>query len=291
MAAENRHQLRIQARHVGMPLAEALNRKYRNSLTIGLIALVLLLAATAMVAVTGSRAAHKAEIRMEAAASQSHQLLTPITVIVALADSMLQGALGSGKKPMQYGTLIREYGQRLHGIVDRAMQMAAIDSYEKEYRLTMLDVSKVAERALDAVQPLIESAGFEDECDLAKDLPKVKADPEALRQSVGELLSNAVKYGLPGRWVKIETAEAASDWGREVRIRVHDRGRGIPGREKGRIFEPYYRVPDKSNASIPGAGLGLKLVREMVSAMGGKLTLESEEGRGSVFTIHLPVAA
>ena len=273
-----------------MPLGEAMERRYKRSLAMGIVSLLLLFGATAMVAITGSRAAHRAEMRMQAAASQAHALLTPVAVIVALGDNMLKGALGCGKKAMEYGGLFRDYGRRLHGTIDRAMQMAAIDSFEKHYTISTLDVSKVAEDALEDVRPLIDSAGFEAEFSFAEGLPTVRADAQALRQSIGELLGNAVKYGPPGRWVKIETSKSGTDSGRDVQIRVHDRGRGIPAREARKIFEPYYRVADKFTASIPGSGLGLKLVREMVRAMGGKLTLESEEGLGSVFTIHLPVA-
>ena len=291
VAGDKRHTLRIEARQLGSSLREAMNGKYYRSLALGVFALVLLAAAMAMIAITGSRAAQRAETRMEAAASQSHQLLTPISVVIGLADNMIRGSLGNGEKAIQYGEMLRDYGQRLRKIVGRSMQVASIDSSEKRYAREVIDVSKLVTEALDDAGPLFRGAGFDAEHSIAEELPSVQADSEALRQSVDELLSNAVKYGQPGRWVKVETCAAGEGSAREVRIRVHDRGRGIPAREAQRIFEPYYRVPDKFNVSIPGSGLGLKLVREMVSAMGGKLTLDSEEGRGSVFTIHLPASA
>lgn len=130
---------------------------------------------------------------MEAAASQAHALLTPIAVIVALGENMLQGALGFDKKAMRYGGLFRDCGQRLHGTIDRAMQMAPIDSFEKRYTISTLDVSKVAKDALEDVRPLIDSAGFEVECSFAEGLPAVRADAAAVRQSIGELLGNAVR--------------------------------------------------------------------------------------------------
>ena len=289
--ADEPRRLSLEARHIEMPFEEAMNLQYKRSLAIGMGLLVLLAGAVAIVTATGRSAASLAEARMEAATSQSHQLRTPLAVILVLADNMARGMLGPGEKVIQYGALIREYGQRLSQIVDRTMQLSAIDSFEERYTLTLLDASKIATDALDEARPLIDGAGFAAECSSAEGLPKVLADAEALRQSIVDLLSNAVKYGLPGRWVKIETSEAAAGRKREVRIRVYDRGPGIPREDTDKIFEPYYRVGSDVNSSIPGTGLGLNLVRERVKAMGGRLTLQTEEGRGSVFTIHLPAAA
>ena len=213
---------------------------------------------------------------MEAAAAHSHQLRTPAAVVTGLADNMVQGALGHSKRVIEYGELLREHGQRLNEIVDRTLRMTSLHSGTRGARGS-IDVSEVAKAALEEAQPLIDSAGFEAE----------HAFAEGLRQSLGDLLDNAVKYGLPGRWVKIETCAGDSRRKREVRIRVHDRGRGIPAGEARKIFEPYYRVAEVANSSIPGSGLGLALVRDAVESMGGRLTLESVEDQGSVFTIHL----
>jgi len=249
----------------------------------------LLLATTISVVVARGLVARSAELKTDAAASLAHQLLTPITAIVSLGDNMARGVLGRGDKTLEYGGLIHRNGQRLRTIADRAMQMSAMDRFERRFDLVMLDVSKVAERALDDLSFVIEDAGFTAERALATDLPKVQADMEALQQAIADLIANAVKYGSPGCWLKVETALAFTGSGQEVQIRVHDRGPGVPARDASRIFEPYYRIDNRISKSRPGAGLGLKLVVEMVKGMRGTVSLESEEGRGSVFTIHFPV--
>ena len=289
LGTETRHRLRIEARRIGIPLTEAVNRAYNRSIAAGIAVIALLMAAMVMLAITGGRAARLAELRLNAAANQAHQLLTPIAVVIGLADSMVQGGLGRDKRVLRYGTLLRDYGKRLNTIVERAMQVSANDTFDSRLSLDLVDVSAAASTALEDVQPLIDTGGFSLERCLTEELPKVRANAEALRQCIGDLLSNAVKYGESGRWVKVETCESVADSNREVLVRVHDRGSGIPAREMSRIFEPYYRVPHERNASIPGVGLGLQLVRETVKKMGGKLTLETQEGQGSVFTIHLPV--
>ena len=290
VAAGQQHRLALEARHVGSSLNAVMHRKYSRLLALGMVVLVLLTLAMAMIATTGSRAAQRAEDRMAAATSQAHQLRTPLAVILVLAESMVQGTLGRSEKALQYGWLIRDYGRRLSGIVDRATHASTIDSHWNRLSLAMLDVSQIARDALEDVRPLIEGAGFELESSLAEGLPTVRADAKALQQCVGELLSNAVKYGQQGLWVRVATCEAPAARGREVRIQVHDRGSGMAKREASKVFEPYYRVPGDSAALIPGSGLGLTLAREMVERMEGRLTVESQEGRGSVGTIHLPVA-
>ena len=290
LGTAEQHNLRIDARRIGVPLREAVNHAHNRSIAVGVAVIALLMAAMAMLAITGGRVAQLAELRLNAAASQAHQLLTPIAVVIGLADSMVRGGLGRDQKVLRYGTLLHDYGKRLNTIVERTMQVSANNHLDVRSGLDLVDVSEVASTALEDLQPLMDTSGFSLERSLTEELPKVRANAEALRQCIGDLLSNAVKYGKPGCWVKVETCESVVGASREVLVRVQDRGSGIPAREVSRIFEPYYRIPHERNASIPGAGLGLQLVRETVKQMGGKLTLETREGQGSVFTIHLRVA-
>ena len=289
LVGDARHKMTLEARQVGEPLGQALNRKYAGSLALGSIILLLLLAATSMVAVTLSRAALQAETRTDAAASLAHQLVTPVAAIIFLAENLADGLHEPGRSAKRYGGLITQYARRLKTIVERAMQMNSMDSNDRRGEFTLLDVGKAVEESFSDATPTIDNAGFEAECSCAEGLPMVRADAEGLRQAVGDLLNNAVKYGKPGRWVKVEAVEAVADGRREVQIRVHDRGPGIPDHEARKIFEPYYRIANEASTTIDGAGLGLKLAAETVKGMGGALTLESEVGIGSVFTIHLPV--
>ena len=284
------HRLSLRTKRVGRSILDAVNHGYRRSVGIGIFVLVLLVGAMAMVAMTARSAARLAAMRVEVAASQSHQLRNPLAGISLLADNMVRGALGNEEKVITYGEKMRDYGRQLNELVNRTVQLVAMDSPLRRYHLSMIDASTVAREALEQARPAIDDAEFRVECSCPEGLPPVRADREALRQCLGELLANAVKYGLPGRWVRIETEEAGCGRRREVRIRVIDRGPGIAIREARMIFEPFYRGRTVTPSSIPGSGLGLTLARSTLEGMGGRLTLKSQPGKGSVFSIHFSVA-
>ena len=290
LVSDRARRLTIQAGPAGTTLEEAMASDYRRSVALGMLVLLLLAGSMAMVAVSGIRAARTAEVRMEAVASQSHLLRTPLAAISVLSDTLASGKLRSSDEVLRHAGMIRDYGQKLNEIVGSTLQVAAMKSSKNRSNLALVDVSAEAQSALDEAGPIISDARFTAETAFGEDLPRVRADAATLQRCVGELLWNAVKYGLPGRWLKVETCSAGSGRKREVQIRVHDRGPGISRKEVRRVFQPYYRAPAIATSATGGSGLGLTLVLCSVEEMGGELTFQEGEGGGSVFTIHLPVA-
>ena len=290
VVADEQRTLEVVVKHVDGSLEEVLANQYTRSVVIGLSLLLILGGAMAMIVVSLRRASHLANMRLEFAAAVSHELRTPVATIRALGDNIAAGILGTGEQAIRYGGLIRDEGRRLSEMIEQTLKLAALGTASDRYELVPVDASAVVDDALAYAQPMIERAGFVMERSDARDIPLVLADETALRQSLGNLLSNAVKYGLPGRWVKVELSAAEESEQREVEISVHDRGPGVPAREERSIFEPFYRASVAAESAVPGSGLGLNLARRMVQGMGGRLSLRSAPGEGSVFTIHLPVA-
>ncbi len=290
LAAGRPRRLEVALRHVDGSLEGALAAQGRRILALGTGLFLLVGAAMALVVVSLRRAAHLAKVRLEFAAAVSHELRTPVAAIRAMGDNIAEGILGTGKQALRYGELIRNEAQRLSEMTEQTLNFVALDAGSERYEVVPLDVSAVVDEAVAYAQPIAARAGFVLERADGADIPPVLADETALRQSLRNLLGNAVKYGLPGRWVKLESTTSSKSERREVEISVHDRGPGIPAKEQRSVFEPYYRAVGASDSNVPGSGLGLNLAKRMVHRMGGRLTLRSVPGQGSVFTIHLPAA-
>jgi two-component system phosphate regulon sensor histidine kinase PhoR len=125
------------------------------------------------------------------------------------------------------------------------------------------------------------------ELDIQDDLPPVWIDREAIGQVLTNLLSNAVKYGAEGRWVRVRVHQA----GQRVELSVSDRGIGIAPGDLPQVFDDFFRSTDPNVRRTKGTGIGLAIVRYIVEAHGGTIGVESSPGRGTRFTVHLPLEA
>lgn len=137
-----------------------------------------------------------------------------------------------------------------------------------------------------AMQPETDAAGCSVEFHLPPDLPPVAGDRDALRRVFRNLIANAAKHGGAGGWIGLSGSAANG----HVSVQVEDRGPGIPDEEQPLIFDPFVRGRAAQEQQIRGSGIGLSLVRQIVHAHGGKVTVRSIPGSGACFTVTLPVA-
>ena len=122
------------------------------------------------------------------------------------------------------------------------------------------------------------------------DLPPAFGDPTALKHALLNLISNAAKYGAEGGWIGVSAKTSADAKGAMLEIRVADHGPGIPSDELGHIFDPFYRGKRAVEDQIHGTGLGLSLVKRIIEAHGGTITVQSEPGKGTEFVARIPAA-
>lgn len=227
---------------------------------------------------------------MEFVAGVSHELCTPLAVINTAAENLADGVVENSEQTQEYGGLIRAQGQRLGRLVDEVLLFTAGRFGLSGYEMEPVDVAPILTQSLSTSETNLHDAGFTVAKEVDDKLPPIVADPSAVITCIENLVSNAMKYSNSSKGIAIRAYEASADSKPEVRISVEDHGLGISSADLPHIFEPFYRVQSVRDNQIRGVGLGLYLVKRMMEDMGGRVSVTSELGRGTVVVLHFPAA-
>jgi signal transduction histidine kinase len=231
------------------------------------------------------RELHLARLKSDFVANVSHELKTPLALIRLFAETLELGRVPSQEKAQQYYRVINKESHRLTQLINNILDFSRIEAGRKEYRFAPTDVARVVRDVIESYRFQIEQQGFALQVDVADDLPQVPADEEALGQAVINLVNNAIKYSRDSKTIHIQVRAEGS----RVLVSVTDAGIGIPRAEHKKIFDKFYRGEDSLVHETKGSGLGLALVRHIMEAHGGSAEVESTPGKGSTFTLELPV--
>lgn len=263
----------------------------QRNLAISALVLLLLAANMGFVTVASLRAHNFAKLQMEFLASFSHELRTPLTAIFSAGENIKDGFVSGQSNLKHYGSIVTGQARQLMDLVDRILLFASIRSGKNQYKLRPLQVSEILQSVYKTTAELIKEAACTVEEQVEPDLPYVVGDLFAVCGCVENLITNAVKYSGRNSRIRISaTAHEMDNHRKEIRISVQDYGIGISSSDLPHIFEPFYRSPKVAAAQIHGTGLGLFLATHLAEAMGGRLSVVSEIGVGSIFTLHLPTA-
>jgi PAS domain S-box-containing protein len=226
------------------------------------------------------------ELRQDLVATVSHELRTPLAAIYGSALTLRRGdvELQAELRDKLLEVIVDE-SERLSVIVNDLLLASQLDSGRLQVNIERCDPKQLAEAVIEAALTHVPEA-VELKLRSPAKLPAVAADPEQLRQVLGNLVENAVKYSPEGGLVELKL-EANDGY---LRFAVVDRGLGIPAAEQRRIFEKFYRVDPQMTGGIGGTGLGLYISRELVRRVEGKIWVESRPGRGSTFFVEIPLA-
>jgi signal transduction histidine kinase len=233
------------------------------------------------------REMHLSKLKSDFVANVSHELKTPLALIRLFAETLELGRVQGQDKENQYYRIINKESQRLTQLINNILDFSRIEAGRKEYRFSSADLSQIVDDVLEAYRFPIEQQGFALEVSVAEDLPEVEVDKEAVSLALINLVNNAIKYSRDEKRIDIEVRRD----GDRVLISVTDRGIGVARSEQKKIFEKFYRAEDSLVHETKGSGLGLALVRHIMEAHGGEVTVDSALGRGSTFTLALPLGA
>lgn len=229
------------------------------------------------------REARLARLQLDFVSKVSHELRTPLTSIRMFAE-MLQEQRDPEETAVCIETLHKET-IRLSERIERLLDWGRMEAGRRIYEMKLETPEVIAEAGLRAFEASHLRQTPEIEIDVPADLPPVLADREAMVDALVNLLSNAVKYSGPEPRIALRMRVS----GRMLRISVSDRGIGIPRPEHTRIFQKFYRVNDLLRRDVEGSGLGLAIVRHVAMGHGGRVEVESEPGRGSTFSVIVPL--
>ncbi|MHC1652287.1 ATP-binding protein [Stenotrophomonas maltophilia] len=223
--------------------------------------------------------------RMRAMGMISHEVRNSTQAILASIDLLGQSPLDAGQRTLL--TAAHAAGNALRSLLGRMLDFSRLASGGFRPRVRACDVASLCQQALDAIRPHAQAKGLYLLFDCTpQPAPMVMLDPEALRQIIDNLLGNAVKFtDLGGVDLRLHLAPA--DDPQELLLDVIDSGIGISAKQAARLFQPFQQADGSQVRG--GSGLGLAIARELASAMGGNLTLHSVHGRGTRFTLRLPV--
>jgi two-component system phosphate regulon sensor histidine kinase PhoR len=221
-------------------------------------------------------------VRQEFLSNVSHELRTPLTAIMAFVETLENGAKEDPESCQRFLSIIRKNASRMHGLIDDILELTAIEGGNVQLRAAPVELHSLVDDVCASLATQAEAGGVT----LENKVPPGAmgyADSRRLEQMLTNLVDNGIKFSHQNGTVTIRHESGTHD-----RILVTDDGDGIPAQHLERLFERFYRVDRARSREMGGTGLGLAIVKHLALLHGGEVTVESELGKGSTFTVHLP---
>jgi signal transduction histidine kinase len=267
--------------------AEAIGRRWvwQSFLILGVLS-VLMIGGLVLTYRSVNKQVALARLKSDFVSNVSHELRTPLALIRLYAETLELGRITTQEKKNEYYSIIRKESERLSSLINNILDFSRIEAGRKEYDFRETDIAELVRNTLDSYRYQIEQQGFALEEQIDPGIPAVKVDREAIARALVNLVNNALKYSDSEKFLAVRLYREQS----VLKLEVSDRGIGIERNEQSRIFEKFYRTCDPLVHNTKGSGLGLSLVRHITQAHGGGIEVESTPGRGSKFTVWLPLA-
>ena len=215
----------------------------------------------------------------------THELRTPLTNIRAYAETLSEGVLKDPETLRECYNVIVGETQRLSRLVEDILSLSQMEAGAARLKMDDVNTARMVRQVVEDMQAQADEKSLELVLSMPAKLPVIRGDKERLAVVLTNLVGNAIKYTPEGGRVEV----ACGQEGARLHFKVADTGLGIGPAEQEKVFEKFYRSSDERVAALPGTGLGLALAMEIVRTHGGTISLESELGKGSTFTVVLPI--
>ena len=222
-------------------------------------------------------------------ANMSHELRTPLNGVLGMTQLLAETALSDEQK--EYVQLANTSALSLLGLIDHILEFSTTAAGQATMSSEEFDIRKLIREEVSWAAPLASEKHLKLRCEVSPYIAeKFWGEPRWIRQILSGLLSNALRFTARGEIVVAISARIHNGASQLITLSVRDTGVGIPPEKQALIFEPFTQADDSNTRTFGGTGLGLSIVRNLVQAMGGEISLESQPGKGSVFSIAVPLS-
>ena len=219
-------------------------------------------------------------------ANVSHELKTPLTSLQGFAQAIMDGTASSPGEQQQAAQIIYNESERMHRMVLDLLDLARLDAGTADLKMSLVDLQLLLGSIVEKLSLQAQNKDVMLALDIQPNMPTPVADGDRLAQVFTNLVDNAIRHTKAGGQVKLYVTATST----ELEIKVIDTGVGIPADALPHIFERFYQIdPSRIGGDKHGVGLGLAIVQEIVAAHSGRITVRSQEGLGTTFTVHLPL--
>lgn len=225
------------------------------------------------------------EVKTDFINNMTHELKTPIATIKLSSDVLMRPQTIEDKDRVQrYASIIKSENNRLESQVERVLQVAKLEEGKIDMNFTEIDIHEIIKHSVDVYKLTVDQREGYISCDLDAEQYKIQGDKVHVTNIIHNIIDNGIKYSKENPLISIHTENTKKG----ISIAINDNGIGMTKEHLIHVFEKFYRVPKGSVHDVKGFGIGLFYVKFVVEAHGGKVTVESEYGKGSTFTIWLP---
>jgi signal transduction histidine kinase len=215
----------------------------------------------------------------------SHEFKSPLTSIRQMSEMLFNERIKTESRKKEYYEIMLEQSERLSHLIDNILDFSKIEEGKKAFRFEKTNLKELIDRVKSLYQKSIANEGFSVFSSIPKTLPELVIDKEAIQQVLYNLLDNAYKYSGNSKNIEIMVEST----GASVKISVKDFGIGIPREDQHKVFDRFYRGGNELTRSVTGSGIGLTIVKKIIEAHHGTVSLDSTPGKGSTFRVNLPV--